>query len=74
MLTEYDLRSEIWREYDFGGRVYHIKKPIRLYISEGGTTHRVVDSCGTVHCCPAPGHMGCVLRWCPKDINNPVQF
>ena len=27
-----------------------------------------------VHCLPAPGERGCVLRWQPRDVNEPVQF
>lgn len=61
-------------EYDFGGRVYRIGNPVELYTRPGGTTHRVVDSAGVVHCVPAPGIFGCVLRWQTKDLNNPVQF
>ena len=67
-----DIRAEAWREYDFGGRVYRIPNPASLYV--GTTTHRVVDAEGTVHCLPAPGHQGCVVRWGPKDVDAPVQF
>jgi hypothetical protein len=58
-----DLDNEEWREYDFGGRVYRIEKPDRVYYRVGGSTHRVVDSAGIVHCVPAPGVNGCVMRW-----------
>lgn len=54
---------EVWREYDFGGRVYRIDHPVSVEFREGSTTHRVTDEAGIVHCVPAPGHMGCVLRW-----------
>lgn len=67
-----DLTGEQWREYDFGGRVYRIEAPQRLYI--GTTTHRVLDDAGVVHCLPAPGERGCALRWKPKDATAPVQF
>lgn len=67
-----DLSDEQWREYDFGGRVYRIENPRTLWI--GTTTHRVLDAAGVVHCAPAPGHQGCVLRWEPRDAGNPVQF
>jgi hypothetical protein len=67
-----DLRKEQWREYDFGGRTYRIDAPDRLWI--GTSTHRVLDGAGIVHCCPAPGVSGCVLRWQPKDGGEPVQF
>lgn len=29
---------------------------------------------GIVHCVPAPGFQGCVLRWKSKDSNKPVEF
>ena len=63
LLTERCLKSEQWREYDFGSRVYRIDNPLRLFTRPGGTTHRVLDAFGVVHCVPAPGQNGCVLRW-----------
>lgn len=54
---------EEWREYDFGGRIYRIEQPRSVEFRENGTTHRVTDSTGIVHCVPAPGYLGCVLRW-----------
>jgi hypothetical protein len=74
-----DLLVEDWREYDFVGedgkpRVYRINHPIAFYYREGGTTHRVVTAGGVVHCVPAPGHSGCVLRWKNKDVNDPVTY
>lgn len=62
-----DLRSEAYREYDFGGRVYRIDDPKTLYTRVGGTMHRVLDEKGVVHCVPSPGHGGCALRWKPRD-------
>lgn len=64
------LETELWREYDFGGRVYRINSPATLYM--GTTCHRVVDSDGIVHCVPAPGNHGCVVRWQSKG--EPVAF
>lgn len=58
-----DTTVEEWREYDFAGRIYRIEQPVRIYLRPGGTTHRVEDRAGVVHCVPAPGHHGCVLRW-----------
>lgn len=66
------LTTERWREYDFSGRVYRINEPQALVVGE--TTHRVVDKDGTVHCVPAPGRHGCVLRWQNVDITVPVNF
>jgi hypothetical protein len=67
-----DISKELWREYDFGGRVYRIDEPKQLFI--GTTTHRVVDGKGMVHCAPSPGVEGCVVRWQPRDAKEPVQF
>jgi hypothetical protein len=69
-----DLTVEEWREYDFGGRVYRIDNPVSLVTRTGGSTHRVVDSLGVVHCLPAPGVGGCVLRWKSRDAKKPVEF
>lgn len=56
---------ETWREYDFNGREspYRIVNPATVQFRIGGGTHRVTDAEGIVHCVPAPGQMGCVLRW-----------
>jgi hypothetical protein len=71
-MEQKDLKSEHWREYDFGGRVYRIENPAALVV--GTTTHRVIGSDSVVHCVPAPGQHGCVLRWYPRDVSAPIQF
>lgn len=71
-MDERDLTKELWREYDFGGRTYRVDTPVRLWI--GTTMHRVLDSKGIVHCAPAPGEKGCIVRWQPKNGAEPVQF
>jgi hypothetical protein len=68
------LSLEEWREYDFGGRIYRIDRPETLWYRPGGQTHRVLDQEGVVHCVPAPGINGCVLRWRSKEGFAPVQF
>jgi hypothetical protein len=73
-LNEYDLTCEEYREYDWGGRVYTIHSPQKLFYRRGGTTHRVIDAEGVAHCIPAPGHLGCVLRLKSKDPSKPVSF
>lgn len=73
-LKKFDISTEEYREYDFGGRVYRIEKPQELYIVTGGNTHRVVDSQGVAHCVPAPGIKGCVLRWKTFNKDVPVNF
>lgn len=63
-LKKIDLRGvEEWREYDFDGRVYRIDSPVSVEFRTDSTTHRVTDAMGIVHCVPAPGNQGCVLRW-----------
>lgn len=54
---------EEWREYDFDGRVYRIENPTLVQFKPDSSTHRVTDAAGVVHCVPAPGHFGCILRW-----------
>jgi hypothetical protein len=74
-----DITHEVWREYEWtdeiGRRaVYRIVVPVSLYYRPGGTTHRIVDATGVAHCVPAPGQMGCVLRWFNGEGKNPVNF
>ena len=73
-LKEFDISKERWREYDWAGRIYRINAPRQLFLRPGGSTHRVVDDSGIVHCVPSVGVMGCVLRWENKDYNRPVNF
>ncbi len=67
-----DLTNEVWREYDFNDRVYRINDPVTLWV--GTSTHRVLDSEGIVHCVPAPGYYGCVLRWVSNEDGPAVSF
>lgn len=71
-LASKDISMELYREYDFGGRVYRINQPKLLYV--GNTTHRVVDGENVVHCVPAPGNGDCVLRWRSMSVDKPVCF
>ena len=73
-LVSNDISTEAWREYDFGGRVYRISNPVKLYFRPGGSTHRVTTTDGVAHCVPAPGVGGCVLRWTGKDGTPDVIF
>lgn len=78
------VTDELWREYEYFGPVvgddegvqslYHIDHPVMVYFRPDGRFHRILDSEGIVHCVPAPGQFGCVLRWMPKDAKNPVQL
>jgi hypothetical protein len=73
-MVEKDLSSEAWGEYDFGGRVYRITDPVKLFLRPGASTHRVVDSKGITHCMPAPGTGDCVLRWESREGQPKVSF
>ena len=70
-----DLTVEEYREYVApSGSVYRIDNHVGLYYREGGTTHRVVDSAGIVHCVPFPGEGNdVILRWKNK-VGDPVGF
>lgn len=70
-----DLTDEVYREYDIPGRhePYRIYNPVTLFVRPGGSTHRVLDSAGVVHCIAFPGN-GTVLRWAPRDEDNPCSF
>ncbi len=71
-----DLTSEEWREYQQAdGSVYRVWHPVALYRREGGTTHRVVDSEGVVHCVPCGSlHPNVIIRWKNWDSSNPVNW
>lgn len=78
-LTEFDLKSELWREYEmndgFGGRTtYRIEEPVKLVVRTGGHTQRIIDKNGIVHLVPGPGYRGAVIRWKSKNPLNPVAF
>lgn len=76
--VEADISDEDVRCYEFGTGVdryrHLIRSPQTLVYRHGGSTHRVIDADGVVHCIPAPGHQACVLTWTPKDPSNPIQF
>ena len=73
-LLEFDITCEMWREYLFPQAKYRIDNPVKLFLREGGTTHRVLDSNGVVHCLPAPGFNGCALRWKNREGESPCNF
>lgn len=83
-LKRYELTGVLWREYEwfandgahFGAeiRTYRIKNPVAFYWHEGATTHRVLDAEDVVHIVPAPGQMGCVLRYKKEEGIEPVMF
>lgn len=79
-LIAMDITSESWREYSWIEPVskeritYRIEGAVKVHLYRGCTTHRVEDAKGVVHCVPAIGFYGCVLRWSSKDPTKPVAW
>lgn len=73
-LREFDITTELWREYEYGGQTYRIDEPLALFDHEACTTHRVLTADGVIHVVPVPGAHGCVLRRLNKDLSNPCEF
>jgi hypothetical protein len=71
---EADISDEVWREVELSGGIkYRIDNPVRLIIRKGGSTHRVVDATGVVHCYAAPETGNSIIRWYTGK-SNPVKF
>jgi hypothetical protein len=82
-LIEKNIECEQWREYlivagmngdDILCVPYRIDNPKKLYYRDGGSTHRVLDSEGVVHCVPSVGVAGTTLTWKNRLGYEPVQF
>jgi len=75
-LNKFDISCEEYREYFLidSGHTYRIDKPVSLYIRKGGSTHRVVDSIGVMHCVLSPETGRAVLRWKNKADQKDVVF
>lgn len=71
-MKEYDISKEEWREYHSTatGCTYHINKPVKLFIREGGTGHRVLDAAGIAHWVPVNPYT--IIRW--YSPIEPVSF
>lgn len=76
MIIEKDISTELYREYDIPGRdePYRIEFPLKLFMRDEGTTHRILDCNNVVHCLLAPGEKGCVLRWQNWPNQKPCKF
>ena len=71
---EHDISEEEWREVETGGRTYRIANPQKLILRKGGSTHRVVDADGVVHCYAAPETGKSVVRWKSRPGTPHVRF
>lgn len=69
-----DLSDEAWREVQTHLGTYRIEEPITLVIRKGGSTHRVIDANGVVHCYASPETGKSIIRWKNKEGKVPVQF
>lgn len=77
LLGPFDASTEAFREYYWPDteQTYRIVAPVGWYRRLGGTTHRVVDSTGLVHCVPCgPEHPNTIIRWLNKDLSVPVNY
>ena len=63
-----DISDEQYREVISNGNVYRIDNPVALIIRPGGSTHRVVDIKGVVHCYADPSLGKSVIRWKSKEL------
>lgn len=73
--TQADISSEEWRQVELEGNLkVHIQHPQTLIIRKGGSTHRVIDKEGVVHCYAAPETGKSVIRWKSKEGEPPVKF
>jgi len=72
----FDISSEEYRTIIFPGldAEYRIDHPVTLIIRKGGTTHRVVDENGEVHCYLDPSLGLTVIKWKSKEGEAPVAF
>lgn len=69
-----DVSDESWREVDTSLGTYRIENPVTLVIRKGGSTHRVVDSSGVVHCYAAPETGKSIIRWKARGRKAPLTF
>lgn len=69
-----DISDEEWREVQTVWGTYRIDSPVTLILRKGGSTHRVVDEQGVVHCYAAPETGNSILRWKAKEGKEPVRF
>lgn len=76
LLGPFDVSTEMYREYvQADGTTYRIDNPVGLYRRDGGTTHRVVDISGLVHCVPCGVlHPNVIIRWMNRDLSLPVNW
>lgn len=73
--SEYDISHEAYREIHYtNGHVHRIDDPVSLVIRQGGSTHRVVDAKGVVHCYVAPESGKCTLIWKSRNPARPMEF
>lgn len=68
-LEKYDIENEEYREYILPNKeIYKIVNPKFLYLRDGGSTHRIVDSSGVIHCIPFGKDASVVLRWKNREF------
>lgn len=69
-MKEFDISSEVWREYEYEDEYTFRINPETLFISDSGS-HRVLDIDGVVHYIRGDWRQ---LRWYPGNSQKPVLF
>lgn len=69
-----DISDEEYRTIVTKEQTYKIENPVTLIFRKGGSTHRVVDANGLVHCYPAPETGKSILQWKAKEGKSPVRL
>lgn len=66
-----DISDEQYRTYTYANGTFTIRNPVKLYLLEGGASHRVVDRDGVTHR-PERGWSG--ISWKPVPGAPPFTF
>jgi hypothetical protein len=70
-----DISDEEWRVVVYpDGSHYVIPDPVTLIYRKGGSTHRVIDKNGVVHCYAAPETGKSVIQWKAREGKPAVRF
>jgi hypothetical protein len=67
-LSRRDLHDQVaYLDFEFGPETHRatwvVRMPVSIFVPDDGRTWRVLDQHGVVHVLPAPGYLGCVVRY-----------
>jgi|GEM_PF-3137536 len=72
--TSSDISDEEYRVVITNDLVHRIDNPKTLVLRKGGSTHRVIDQQGLVHCYAAPETGKSILQWKARPGKQDVIF